>query len=206
MSGKLIMKRKMDKHQTQTTATSSSSSSPLPAQAPVDEVDSEKLDPTQQKVSNEMEDCRNINDCNDNSCSTSTLQPLSKRLRCDTPPPEPEDVLHQHIVVEPNNEDFANNQRNRQLLEAIQAKMLELQQELDDFEEDFDEFYDPQPAAPIDQNIMSDEDARALGYAMCAQETILFLQREGISPESLLYTRLRDALVGRETNDHVFKT
>ncbi|XP_075156655.1 insensible [Haematobia irritans] len=191
MSGKLIMKRKMDKNMAQ-------SSNPSE--------DTGRHKASQEIVANEEEN----KDYGDNDTNNVPIQnPHIKRIRCDTPPPEPEDDIHPPIVVEPSQEDFENNRRNRQLLEAIQAKMFELQRELDEFEDDFDSYNDDYynlPNPEEEQNVISDEDARALGYAMCAQETILFLQREGISPESLLYTRLRDALVGRELNEHVFKT
>lgn len=132
----------------------------------------------------------------------------NKRLRCaDTPPPEPEDLDLPQI-----------NARNRHLLEAIQLKMLELQNELDAFEQDFEahEVYiynensdepSAENAAPQAEPQMSEQEAEALGFAMCAQETMLFLQREGISRESILYTRLREALVGRgtENRDRIFQ-
>lgn len=189
MSGKLIMKRKLCKEQSQLQSLSDTAEKELPSTT-----NSRPI----QFVEN-----------NDESSTDSNMTSLSKRLRCDTPPPESDnssDILPP-ILHEANHENFINNQRNRHLLEAIQSKMLELQQELDEFEQDFEvneeDFYNGPGQPP--QAEMSEQEAEALGYAMCAQETMLFLQREGVPPNSLLYTRLRDALVGRGEHDRAFQ-
>ena len=123
-------------------------------------------------------------------------QPENKRIRCETPPPEPEDLGLPPI---PHISD-----QNRHLLGAIQQKILELQNELDAFEHDVeaheeDYYY---PNGRLQNNHMSEQEAEALGFAMCAQETMLFLEREGVPSDSLLYNRLRAALLGpSQTNE-----
>lgn len=183
MSGKLIMKRKLDKtHQSSRNV----------------EVAEEV--PSVSSMDNNLYQRHNgRNDNDDDDDESSSVQPDNKRLRCDTPPSEADD-LNSHPLPQAN-------ERNRHLLEAIQLKMLELQNELDAFEHDVeaheDDYYYDQ-ANQQQQPQMSEQDAEALGFAMCAQETMLFLQREGVPSESLLYTRLRDALVGRSQPDRVF--
>ncbi|XP_037807118.1 uncharacterized protein LOC119600725 [Lucilia sericata] len=195
MSGKLIMKRKLDKtHQSSlnnkveleesvSSSTSSSSTSPSSSSNGTSEVESK-------------------NPTNRNEEESFVRQPQSKRLRCDTPPPEPEDLNLPPLPLV--------TEQNRHLLQAIQLKMLELQNELEAFEHDVeaheeDYYYlnDHQDLDNRQNNQMSEQEAEALGFAMCAQETMLFLQREGVPSDSLLYTRLRDALVGRSQPDRV---
>lgn len=103
---------------------------------------------------------------------------------------------------------------NRILLEALQ-KIMELQAELDAFEQDLND-RDGYAAAGAEAEDVeeSDEDAEvaaqfapptpaqrsqaeALGFAMCARETLLFLQSEGIPTESPLYQTLLGKLVGQ---------
>lgn len=206
MSGKLIMKRKLDKnqaHEVLSSEDSSSGSGPRP-----------KIlnDDDSSHVSSNSESNRHLPPNKRIRFDTPPLERCDTPPpeRCDTPPPEPDDGhVHQQPIMmagDPTDQDLVNQQRNRHLLEAIQAKMLELQRELDEFEEDFDNYNeDDYYNSPPQQNVMSEHEAEALGFAMCAQETILFLQREGISSDSLLYTRLRDALVGRTQNDHAFQ-
>ncbi|XP_017868242.1 PREDICTED: uncharacterized protein LOC108617090 [Drosophila arizonae] len=105
----------------------------------------------------------------------------------------------------------AGDAPNSILLEALQ-KIMELQSELDSFEHDLDEreagAFDSDeevqanaevaanfPAQPAVPNRRSE--AEALGFAMCARETLLFLQSEGISTESVLYKALLGKLVGQ---------
>lgn len=133
-----------------------------------------------------------------NNHDSHVKHPETKRIRSDTPPAEPEDLGLPPI---PQVSD-----QNRHLLVAIQQKMRELQNELDAFEHDVeaheeDYYY---PNGRLQNNPVSEQEAEALGFAMCAQETILFLEREGISSDSLLYTRLRDALVGRTQTNEIF--
>ncbi|XP_073835581.1 insensible [Musca autumnalis] len=196
MSGKLIMKRKLDKQQTP--PAESQKAIELPSRGTNDASGSKRRQSSTSP--NPMEG--NIANHNRNELELSSSMHQSKRIRCDTPPPEPEDEVDN--LHHPTNQDFLNNERNRQLLEAIQSKMMELQRELDEFEEDFDNYDNEEDEGQ--QHVMSDQEAEALGYAMCAQETILFLQREGIPSDSLLYTRLHEALVGRGQNDRAFQT
>lgn len=112
---------------------------------------------------------------------------------------------------------------NRILLEALQ-KIMELQSELDAFEQDLDEREDYAAAAARAEQEDADSDpdtdpedaevaaqfapvaaanpaqrsqAEALGFAMCARETLLFLQSEGVPTESPLYQTLLGKLVGQ---------
>lgn len=94
------------------------------------------------------------------------------------------------------------------LLEALQ-KIMELQSELDSFEQDLDEceasvLEANDEEAHLDAEVAANfvpaarhPDAEALGFAMCARETLLFLQSEGISTESVLYKTLLGKLVGQ---------
>ncbi|EDW92145.1 uncharacterized protein LOC6531636 [Drosophila yakuba] len=103
---------------------------------------------------------------------------------------------------------------NRILLEALQ-KIMELQAELDAFEQDLDD-RDGYAAAGAEaedaEEIEEDAEvaaqfapptpaqrtqAEALGFAMCARETLLFLQSEGVPTESPLYQTLLGKLVGQ---------
>ncbi|KAH8325184.1 hypothetical protein KR074_009325 [Drosophila pseudoananassae] len=102
---------------------------------------------------------------------------------------------------------------NRILLEALQ-KIMELQSELDAFEHDLDDRDDYEAAGEDEEEEASAEDAEvaaqfaqptpaqrsqaeALGFAMCARETLLFLQSEGIPTESPLYQTLLGKLVSQ---------
>ncbi|XP_017077672.1 myb-like protein I [Drosophila eugracilis] len=126
-----------------------------------------------------------------------------KRHRPLTPPAE-----------EPG-QDYASppDAPNRILLEALQ-KIMELQAELDAFEHDLDERDGAAAEAEEEDVEESAEDAEvaarfapptpaersqaeALGFAMCARETLLFLQSEGIPTESPLYQTLLGKLVGQ---------
>lgn len=173
MSGKLIMKRKLDKtHQ-----------SSLNNKVDVEDTPSSPASTLEKSNKNE---------------ESSDRQPENKRIRCDTPPPEPEDLDLPPLPQV--------TEQNRHLLEAIQLKMLELQNELDAFEHDVeaheeDYYYLNDSNHHHQNNIMSEQEAEALGFAMCAQETMLFLQREGVPSDSILYTRLRDSLVGPSQPD-----
>ncbi|ALC41077.1 CG6520 [Drosophila busckii] len=92
---------------------------------------------------------------------------------------------------------------NSILLEALQ-KIMELQSELDSFEQELDEREadessdnEEEPQLPIFVPPRRRSEAEALGFAMCARETLLFLQSEGVSTESLLYKTLLSKLVGQ---------
>lgn len=96
------------------------------------------------------------------------------------------------------------------LLEALQ-KIMELQAELDSFEQDLDESEEgvleaneEEEEGHLDAEVAANfvpptrrPDAEALGFAMCARETLLFLQSEGVSTESVLYKTLLGKLVGQ---------
>ncbi|KAH8393296.1 hypothetical protein KR215_002780 [Drosophila sulfurigaster] len=117
----------------------------------------------------------------------------------DTPPAE----LEQSPALAANNS-------NSILLEALQ-KIMELQAELDSFEHDLDEreevnahldadeeeHLDAEVAANFAPPASRRTEAEALGFAMCARETLLFLQSEGVSTESVLYKTLLGKLVGQ---------
>ncbi|KAH8358023.1 hypothetical protein KR084_000034 [Drosophila pseudotakahashii] len=111
-------------------------------------------------------------------------------------------------LTPPAEEPAAPEAPNRILLEALQ-KIMELQAELDAFEHDLDEREHPlyeeeedaedaevaaqfAPPTPAQRT-----QAEALGFAMCARETLLFLQSEGIPTESPLYQTLLGKLVGQ---------
>ncbi|EDW32019.1 GL10661 [Drosophila persimilis] len=118
-------------------------------------------------------------------------------------------------------EGYEEDSPNRILLEALQ-KIMELQSELDAFEQDLDERdgyqaavadeeEDDQEGESLDDDNLDAEvaaqfapptpgqrsQAEALGFAMCARETLLFLQSEGIPTESPLYQTLLGKLVGQ---------
>ncbi|XP_023172462.1 uncharacterized protein LOC111600549 [Drosophila hydei] len=121
--------------------------------------------------------------------------------RSNTPPVEQSHSPAIHVGDAPNSI----------LLEALQ-KIMELQSELDSFEQDLDEreadAFDSDEEVQADaevaaiapaQAIVPDRrsEAEALGFAMCARETLLFLQSEGISTESVLYKALLGKLVSQ---------
>ncbi|XP_016994508.2 uncharacterized protein insb [Drosophila takahashii] len=116
-------------------------------------------------------------------------------------------------LTPPAEEPAAPEAPNRILLEALQ-KIMELQAELDAFEHDLDEREHPSYEAgePEEEEDADDAEvaaqfapptpaqrtqAEALGFAMCARETLLFLQSEGIPTESPLYQTLLGKLVGQ---------
>lgn len=121
--------------------------------------------------------------------------------------------LETRPITPPADQPSEVNQLNAEapksiLLEALQ-KIMELQSELDSFEQDLDE---SEPGvleandeeAHLDAEVAANfapparrPDAEALGFAMCARETLLFLQSEGISTESVLYKTLLGSLVGQ---------
>lgn len=182
MSGKLIMKRKLDKTQLSLFN---------------NKIDVKEISTSSTSSSNSASN-KQINKTNKYDEDFSVKEPENKRIRCDTPPAEDLDSPQLPQV----------NAQNRHLLEAIQLKMLELQNELDAFENDVkaheEDHYYVNKHHNQPNNRISPQEAEALGFAMCAQETMLFLQREGIPSDSLLYTRLCDGLVGRSEPDRIF--
>ncbi|KAH8266263.1 hypothetical protein KR038_004161 [Drosophila bunnanda] len=145
-------------------------------------------------------------------------QPHQQEQQDEEPAPE-----KRHRPLTPPAEDPSEDQAcrpdsaNRILLEALQ-KIMELQSELDAFEQDLDE-RDAAAAGREDPDTDTDTDpedaevaaqfvqaaatpaqrsqAEALGFAMCARETLLFLQSEGVPTESPLYQTLLGKLVGQ---------
>ncbi|EDW01379.1 uncharacterized protein LOC6560855 [Drosophila grimshawi] len=136
---------------------------------------------------------------------------LELEARSDTPPEESNSSNSPSIIQN------AAAAPNSILLEALQ-KIMELQSELDSFEHDLDEReaselnsddedevdlnaevaavnFSPNPRPPSTPGRRTE--AEALGFAMCARETLLFLQSEGISTESVLYKALLGKLVGQ---------
>lgn len=122
---------------------------------------------------------------------------LELEPRSDTPPAQPSHSPANDIGDAPNSI----------LLEALQ-KIMELQSELDSFEQDLDER--EASAFDSDEEVLEGaelaanfpaparrSEAEALGFAMCARETLLFLQSEGVSTESVLYKALLGKLVGQ---------
>ncbi|XP_058116091.1 uncharacterized protein LOC131284445 [Anopheles ziemanni] len=88
------------------------------------------------------------------------------------------------------------------LLEALR-RIRELQDELDflqndpyaedtDDEEDDNDDYGQE----AEQGTIGGQQAEAIGWAVCAQETMHFLQREGIPADSPLVVNLRRRLIG----------
>ncbi|XP_034479585.1 uncharacterized protein LOC117785597 [Drosophila innubila] len=124
---------------------------------------------------------------------------LDLEPRSETPPP-----MQQQSPAASNSDADASNSI---LLEALQ-KIMELQSELDSFEQDLDErevsTHDEDEEEHLDAEVAASfapatrrSEAEALGFAMCARETLLFLQSEGVSTESVLYKTLLGKLVGQ---------
>ncbi|XP_052863168.1 uncharacterized protein LOC128269805 [Anopheles cruzii] len=89
------------------------------------------------------------------------------------------------------------------LLEALH-RIRELQDELDflqndPYAEDTDEDDEDDQFGGGDQqqeDVIGGQQAEAIGWAVCARETIQFLQREGIAADSPLLANLRQRLIG----------
>lgn len=137
---------------------------------------------------------------------------LAKRSDSQQEPPPPTTDAE----VYPAEANVAASARRQILLEALQ-RIIELQSELDDFENDLDANADynedsswqlrPDHQHQQQQRRGDDEEeevaayrrseAEALGFAMCARETLNFLQREGIPSDSVIYRTLKDKLTGQ---------
>ncbi|KFB42141.1 hypothetical protein ZHAS_00009804 [Anopheles sinensis] len=87
------------------------------------------------------------------------------------------------------------------LLEALR-RIRELQDELDflqndPYAEDTDDEEEQDGDGPeVEQGTIGGQQAEAIGWAVCAQETMHFLQREGIPADSPLLVNLRRRLIG----------
>lgn len=113
---------------------------------------------------------------------TSNLN-INKKTKNDNKPKE--DQTPKPIATVPK-EDF---------LKDAMEKILQLQNEIlsldsDSGEESADEYQDEE----LKQQVAFESEA--LGFAMCARETLTFLCNEGLSPDSPLVVTLRERLVG----------
>uniref|UniRef100_A0A182VF52 Uncharacterized protein n=2 Tax=Anopheles merus TaxID=30066 RepID=A0A182VF52_ANOME len=100
------------------------------------------------------------------------------------------------------------------MLQAL-GRIRELQDELDflqndPYAEDTDDEEEEEEAGVGVQHgavrqppvqVIGGRQAEAIGWAVCARETMHFLQREGIPPDSPLMVNLRRRLVGRARDD-----
>ncbi|XP_058451802.1 uncharacterized protein LOC131430672 [Malaya genurostris] len=91
------------------------------------------------------------------------------------------------------------------LLQALQ-RIQELQDEIDFLEndpyaEDADSTEEDEDAeSSFEQShhqIVMGHQAEAMGFAVCARETMAFLEREGVSPDDPMLVNLRNRLIGR---------
>ncbi|XP_049288496.1 uncharacterized protein LOC125766511 [Anopheles funestus] len=87
------------------------------------------------------------------------------------------------------------------MLQAL-GRIRELQDELDflqndPYAEDTDDEDDSARHPPVQAGVIGGRQAEAIGWAVCARETMHFLQREGIPPDSPLMVNLRQRLIGR---------
>ncbi|XP_055640524.1 uncharacterized protein LOC129777940 [Toxorhynchites rutilus septentrionalis] len=89
------------------------------------------------------------------------------------------------------------------LLQALR-RIQELQDEIDflendpyaeDAESSDEEGHLPPPA------VVTGQQAEALGFAVCVQETMAFLEREGVAPDSRMVINLRNRLIGMREPD-----
>lgn len=100
------------------------------------------------------------------------------------------------------NQESSETQSARQsfLLDALQ-KIAELQSQLEndaEFEDDFEDYSEDEDSeVSFYLNEKRRHEAEAIGFAMCARETLLFLQKEGIPENSAIYQSLREKLVGK---------
>lgn len=127
-----------------------------------------------------------------------------KRLRCETPPVEPDDVIDINTTSPPSPARVEENliaieekqRHNLESLEAIQLKILELECELNEWESNCDDQdEDHSDMNCLNSTIPPNIDSEAYGYAACAQETLLFLEREGYSMNDEIYRTLKDKLL-----------
>lgn len=109
---------------------------------------------------------------------------------------------HQEPKRERTQEQEAASSKQSFLIEALN-KIAELQKQLQESDvefdgEDFDEYSDDEDSeVSFYLNEQRRHEAEAIGFAMCARETLLFLQKEGIPENSAIYKSLREKLVGK---------
>lgn len=109
---------------------------------------------------------------------------LHKRTKDDKKPKE--DLTPKPETPKVPKEDFLKDALEKIL--QLQNELLEL--DSDSGEESADEYQDPEMKKQIEF------ESEALGFAMCARETLTFLCNEGLSPDSPLVVSLRERLVG----------
>ena len=97
---------------------------------------------------------------------------------------DPRESLDQHS--EPQN-------RPNMLMATLQ-KIRELEDELDFLIND--PYYDDS-SSDEEENLITGQEAEALGFAMCAKETITFLENAGVMPDNPMMISLRNRLIGR---------
>uniref|UniRef100_A0A182Q2M6 Uncharacterized protein n=1 Tax=Anopheles farauti TaxID=69004 RepID=A0A182Q2M6_9DIPT len=94
------------------------------------------------------------------------------------------------------------------MLQAL-GRIRELQDELDFLQndpyaedtDDDDDDDDADEAGRAGADVIGGREAEAIGWAVCARETMHFLQREGIPPDSPLMVNLRRRLIGQPPPD-----
>ncbi|XP_053690983.1 uncharacterized protein LOC128739514 [Sabethes cyaneus] len=132
---------------------------------------------------------------------------------------EPDQRIVEPLVNNPNNgaaanpppsvsPDNANRNESHFLLEALR-RIQELQDEIDFLENDpyaedadssegDDELsFDQDFAQAESATVVVGQQAEAFGFAVCARETMAFLEREGVAMDSPLMVNLRNRLIGR---------
>lgn len=109
---------------------------------------------------------------------------------------------HQEPKRERTQEQEAATSKQSFLIEALN-KIADLQKQLQesDVEFDGDDYGDYSDDEDSEVSFYLNEqrrhEAEAIGFAMCARETLLFLQKEGIPENSAIYQSLREKLVGK---------
>lgn len=97
------------------------------------------------------------------------------------------DVDESASNLTPNNSKPASD-----ILKEALRKIIELQEEINAFDDAASSDHDEE------ETLYSQEyPAEALGFAMCAWETLTFLQREGFTQNDPIYRALRERLVGQ---------
>ncbi|XP_065079522.1 uncharacterized protein insb [Ochlerotatus camptorhynchus] len=118
----------------------------------------------------------------------------SKRPNRTDPDQIANQLPEQPVPASPGGSDF--------LLQALR-RIQELQDEIDFLEndpyaEDADSSEnDDDGYPPMDGAVVVGHQAEALGFAVCARETMAFLEREGVPVDSPIMVSLRSRLVGR---------